>query len=510
MQLRKFRLVTFVSGVTVAAAVAGGVWLWNAPYARAWEMKETATEARAQLEKAPDLSSAFREVARAVEPSVVSISVHKTVKMTPSEFPFDNPLLRRFFGGQENGGAPDLTPMPGEGRQSRGFEQIGMGSGVIVDAGNGVGYILTNNHVARGATQLDITLADGRKITNGKVVGTDPKTDLALVEIKAENLMPAEWGSSDQLQQGDRVMAFGSPFGYVGSMTHGIVSGLHRQSGILGRSGYEDFIQTDAPINPGNSGGPLVDMHGRIVGINTAITSSSGGFEGIGFAIPADEARHVYTVLKEHGKVVRGWLGVEITDVTKSTDEARSSGYTGDKGVLVTGVLRDAPATGRLMAGDVITQFDGKAINNSMQLREAVARTSPGSEATFQITRDGKSMDVRMKIGEQGGTATVATANESGSTENLGMRLTDPKADDLQKYDLSGESGALVATVEPGSIAARMGVEPGSLITQVGNKKTTDAAEASAALSKVDLSKGVRLFIVDREGTRMLFMQSNG
>ena len=182
----------------------------------------------------------------------------------------------------------------------------------------GSGFILTNNHVAGGATELTVTLSDGRVIKGNdvKVLGADAKTDLAVVKIKADHLIPAQWGDSDKLERGDWVMAFGSPFGYVGSMTHGIVSALHRQAGILAaQQGYENFIQVDAPINPGNSGGPLINIHGEVVGINTAIASRSGGFQGIGFAIPSNQAKFVYAGLKDHGKITRGWLGVSISDV---------------------------------------------------------------------------------------------------------------------------------------------------------------------------------------------------
>src|SRR5207237_5465642 len=183
-------------------------------------------------------------------------------------------------------GHPDVPPGFGETPE----EQIGQGSGVIIEADGSVGYILTNNHVAGGAEELSITLSDGREISKAKVLGTDAKSDLAVVRIEADHLIPAKWGNSDELEQGDIVMAFGSPFGYVGSMSHGIVSALNRQAGLLGQYGYENLIQTDAPINPGNSGGPLVDMHGNVIGVNTAIATRSGGLQGIRFAIPANHA----------------------------------------------------------------------------------------------------------------------------------------------------------------------------------------------------------------------------
>ena len=179
---------------------------------------------------------------------------------------------------------------------------------MILDVADGYGYILTNNHVAGGASSMVVTLSDGRIIKDATLVGADPKTDLAVVKIKADHLIAAKWGDSKELEPGDEILAFGSPFGYVGSMTHGIVSALHRQAHILGPAGYENFIQVDAPINPGNSGGPLVDLRGDVVGINAAIATVSGGFQGIGFAIPTEEARPIYEQLRTTGKIVRGWL----------------------------------------------------------------------------------------------------------------------------------------------------------------------------------------------------------
>jgi serine protease Do len=503
MNFRKSRAALWIASAVLTTGLAGGSWVWSVQPARA---AQAVAEARQELSSLPDLSSVFKKVAGAVEPSVVNINVRKTVRMTSSAFPNED-LFRRFFNDKDAFGN---MPSPGDRGQSRKYEQIGTGSGVIMDVGNGVGYILTNNHVAGGADTLEVTLSDGRKITDARVVGTDPKTDLAVVEIKASNLIPAKWGDSSKLQQGDWVMAFGSPFGYIGSMTHGIVSGLHRQAGILGQYGYEDFIQTDAPINPGNSGGPLVDMHGNVVGVNTAIASASGGFQGIGFAIPADEAQHVYTLLKEHGKVVRGWLGVQIMDVSRSPAEAKSTGYDGKDGVLVRGVLRESPAIDKLAAGDVITSVNGKAVKDSTQLRECVAQATPGDEGTFHVIRDGKALDIRVKLGEQPGSEGSVAAVDGNHAGKLGMDLAAPTDDAVRKYGMSSHNGAMVTAVEPGSIAAKAGVQAGDVITRIGNQDIKSTADASEALKKVDVKKGVRLLIVNREGSEMLFMQSNG
>lgn len=263
--------------VLVLAAIGGGGFMFgtgvvrDAQFAHAQQQVETS---RNQLARAEDLASVFRNVGKAVEPSVVNIQVSKTVKGVSRSLPFDDDTLRRFFPDKNGDGEPDLPEGFGGGGDGEGggggFDRIGTGSGVIMEVNGSEAFILTNNHVAGDADEMTVTLADGRALKNGKVVGADPKTDLAVVKIQADRLIAAKWGDSSKLQKGDWVMAFGSPFGYIGSMTHGIVSALNRDVGILRSTmGYENFIQVDAPINPGNSGGPLVDVQGNVIGINT-------------------------------------------------------------------------------------------------------------------------------------------------------------------------------------------------------------------------------------------------
>src|SRR5690606_33573700 len=307
-RLRSPLTTTLLTVALVAGGYFGGGWLLRtAQFARAQEQVQATREQLAQVD---DLASVFRHVGKAIEPSVVNIRVIKEVPGIRSRIPLDDEMLRRFFPDHDGDGEPDLPEgfrMP----DSEPFRQMGNGSGVIMDVVNGEAYILTNNHVAGGPEEMVITLYDGRKSEEAELIGADPKTDLAVVKIKASNVIAAPWGNSDELQKGDWILAFGSPFGYVGSMTHGIVSALNRDNvGILGAGGYEDFIQVDAPINPGNSGGPLVNIRGQVVGINTAIASRTGGFQGIGFAIPSNQAKMVYTQLRETGKVTRGWLGI--------------------------------------------------------------------------------------------------------------------------------------------------------------------------------------------------------
>jgi serine protease Do len=448
---------------------------------------------------------------------VVNIRVRKTIKESRSLFPEDQ--LRRFF--QQHGGEMPFDFNGDNGEQE--MEEIGTGSGVIMDADGGYGYILTNNHVAGGASEMEITLSDGRRISGHdvKLMGSDAKRDLAVVKIKADRLIPAKWGDSDELEKGDWVMAFGSPFGYVGSMTHGIVSALNRNQVIPDKEDYENFIQVDAPINPGNSGGPLVNMHGEVVGINTAIATVSGGFQGIGFAIPSNEAKVVYAALREHGKVVRGWLGVSIESVSDDADTAKYFGYQGDTGVLVEKTIPDTPASGKLRQGDVIVGFNGRPVTDVSELRNRVADTEPNSVVTLRVFRDQKEQDVRITLGEQpedvtmlghgGGVGPGESQDESAqSPEAFGMTLKTLDSDTAASLGISDvKSGAVITDVANGSAAAEAGLRKGFVITEIGRTPIHNAQEAAELLNKMDPSKGAPLYVVTREGSRFVFLKGD-
>jgi serine protease Do len=444
---------------------------------------------------------------------VVNISVTKKMTSSPHaggrmrNLPFDKDQLRRFFPDRDGDGQPDI---PDFDAPEDAPELHGTGSGVIMEASDGIGYILTNNHVAGDASQFEITLSDGRKFTKASLVGADKKTDLAVVKIEADRLIPAKWGNSDDLQKGDWVMAFGSPFGYIGSMTHGIVSALNRTGvGILNRQGYENFIQVDAPINPGNSGGPLVNVRGEVVGINTAIASRTGTFSGIGFAIPSDMAKFVYQSLKATGKVSRGWLGVSISDVSADPPKAQSFGYKGEHGVLVEQVVPNTPATGKLQPGDIILAIDGKHVETVQQLRNQVAATPPNTEIKLTVFRDGKEEPVALKLGEQPENvlaSNVPAHNNGGNgmpdaeAGKIGLRLANPNDELLKKWDLADvKSGAVVTAVERNSLAAKAGINPGDVITKVGGTDVKDAQAATDALAKVNVQKGVRLYVTTKD-----------
>jgi len=500
----------------LALAAGAGFFGFNAfeswQFARAEAQVEATREQLAQVESLADV---FRDVGKVIQPSVVNIDVKKS---SPGgrQLPFDLDQLRPFLPDRDGDGQPDLPEGFGEG--DGGPEQFGTGSGVIMEVNGSTGYIVTNNHVAGGATEMEITLSDGRVIKNGKVLGTDAKTDMAVIQIDADRLIAAQWGNSDELQEGDWILAFGSPFGYVGSMTHGIVSALNRDVGILrSQQGYENFIQVDAPINPGNSGGPLVSVRGEVVGINTAIASRSGGWQGIGFAVPSNQAKFVYQSLKDQGRVVRGWLGVEIASVDDLPEEARAIGYEGEHGVIVKSTFNNTPAFGKLQPSDIVTKLNGRDLKDVRELRNAVAATAPGTDISLTVFRDGKEQDVKITIGEQpddlmaaarGGRGTQPKTAEA-SVESLGIRLSTLNDELAKKYELSHvESGAVVTQVAPNSIAARAGLETGAVITKVDGKSVSNADEATAAISKGDLKKGIGLFVTSKDASRFVFVRS--
>ena len=514
-----------VAGLTLGVALTtawfvGGNLVRDVQFARAEQQVQAS---RAQISNVQDMASVFKAVGKAVEPSVVNIEVRKTVKNPVRRFHGgDDDLLRRFFrdrnGPDAQPDAPDAPNMPDMPDMPDEFQQQGTGSGTIMETDGSTAYILTNNHVAGGASEMTVTLSDGREIHDAKLVGADPKSDLAVVRIQAEHLIPAKWGDSDKLEKGDIILAFGSPFGYVGSMTHGIVSALNRQAGIISSGfAYENFIQVDAPINPGNSGGPLVDLQGELVGVNTAIASRSGGFQGIGFAIPSNQARFVYDSIKEKGKVVRGWLGVGIKDVSKFPDEAAAQGWKDHTGVIVEQLMNNTPATGKLQPGDIITAINGKKVDTMQELRNMIAKTAPGSEVKLSVFRDNKMQDVSVKLGEQPEDwRTVASAQEGGqrgdnassSADALGLMLASAWAELAHRYRLDeGVQGAIITSVKPGSAAQLAGLRAGDVVTRVENTNVASPDDFNNALSKRDLKKGIKLYVTNREGTRFAFIK---
>jgi serine protease Do len=512
---RRALAVLALSGASLVAWFGVNSLVADVRFARATQEVESN---RTELAKVQDLGNVYRQVAKVVEPSVVKIDVRKTVRGGNRRLQLIPPEWRGLLPDTDGDGEPDLSPS-----QEDEMLQLGEGSGVIMEVDGQTAYVLTNNHVASGATDMRVTLADGREIDDAKLIGTDPKSDLAVIRITADRVIPARWGNSDYLEKGDLICAFGSPFGYVGSMTHGIVSALNRERvGIQGSEiAYENFIQVDAPINPGNSGGPLVNMKGEVVGINTAIASRTGVFNGIGFAIPSKMAKPVYEQLRDKGKVVRGWLGVEIHGVGEADyrEEARSTGYTGDRGVIVSRVMAGAPSSGKLHPGDIITHLNGKEVESRSQLRNEIALIAPGTDVNLSVFREGKTTEVVVKIGEQPadllaranpGTSEQPANDGTASAENLGVKLATPNDELLERFGMGNTvaQGAIVTHVSPGSPAHRAGVREGDIITRIGNERIKNAQSAATALSKNDLTKGVRLYVTSKDGDRFVFVKS--
>jgi serine protease Do len=371
-----------------------------------------------------------------------------------------------------------------------------LGSGVIVTED---GYILTNNHVVDGADEIKVALADEKTVLNAKVVGKDPQTDIAVLKVENGKLPAITLGDSDKVEVGDLVLAIGNPFGVGQTVTAGIVSAKGR--GGMGIVDYEDFIQTDASINPGNSGGALVDAEGRLVGINTAILSRSGGNQGVGFAVPINLARYVMDRLIVDGKVTRGYLGVLIQPVTDAL--AKEFKLKDAQGALVGEVTAKSPAAeAGLKEGDVIIEFNGKKVTDSRHLRLMVAQTAPGSKVTLKIVRDGKEQTLSAKLGElpTEGLARTGGWNLPGRRGDAlrGVDLGNPDARTRRQFELPLDvQGAVVLSVAPDSPAAGV-LQPGDVIVEINRQRVTNADEAFEAAQK---ARGQRLLLrVWRDG----------
>jgi serine protease Do len=432
----------------------------------------------------------FVEIAKSVKPAVVNIAATRTGKSGegPHGSPLDDPFFRKFFGDEFfKRDAPQREP-----------RERGQGSGVIVDAN---GLIVTNNHVVNKADEIRVFLSDKREF-KGKLIGTDAKTDIAIVKIEATGLSTIPWADSDQLEVGEYVLAVGSPFGLTQTVTMGIVSAVGRAS--MGIAEYEDFIQTDAAINPGNSGGALVNVRGELVGINTAIFSQSGGNMGIGFAVPSNLSRAVMDQLVRTGKVVRGWLGVAIQDLTPEL--ASQFGITETKGVLVSDVMEESPAKkAGFERADVIVEYDGKPMDSPTHLRNAVAQTPIGKKVSVKLIRDKKSKTIDVTIVEQpkslgqpGSEENRESAAPIGPLSDLDVReLTE---DLTARYGLKAtERGVVVVGVKSGSVAEEMGVREGDVILEVNRKSVSSLKSYERAASGLAKDQAV-LLLLKRKG----------
>ena len=438
-------------------------------------------------------------VVKKVAPSVVNIYSTKTLRQAPEWLPFfEDPFFRRFFG-------MPFDNLPRERREQS------LGSGVIVTED---GYILTNNHVVEGAEEIKVALADEKKtVYDAKLIGADPQTDIAVIKVEASGLPAITLSDSDTLEVGDTVLAIGNPFGVGQAVTTGIVSAKGR--GGMGIVDYEDFIQTDAPINPGNSGGALVDLEGRLVGINQSIASPIRAYVGIGFAVPINLARLVMERLVTEGKVTRGYLGVIIQAVTPEL--AREFKLPENTGALVGEVTKDSPAEAAgLKEGDVIVEFNGKKVNDSRHLRLMVAHTVPGTRANLKIIRDGKEETLTVKIGELPAEGLARTqGGRSGGLRRSqepdlldGVTVDDIDAPARRQYNLPPQlQGALVVEVDPTSPAAAAGLRPGDVILEINRQRVTNADEA-VRLSEKIRGRSVLLRIWSQGGSRYVLVQA--
>jgi serine protease Do len=364
--------------------------------------------------------------------------------------------------------------------------------------------------VVRGADEVTVTLADEREL-RAKFVGGDAKTDLAVLKIEASNLHPARLGNSDDMKVGQWVLAIGCPFGLEQTVTAGIISARGRVVGII-EGGYEDFLQTDAAINPGNSGGPLVNLQGEVIGINSAIESRTGGFMGIGFAIPTNLARNVMDSLIKDGKVVRGFLGATIQPLDEGL--AGSFGFRGTKAVLIGNVFADSPAEkAGLREGDIVTELNGRAVETVSQLRNGIAALPPKSSAELTVFRDGKTQRIRVVVGElTGQEAELAQGSaERASSQELGITVVPLTRQLADQIGHTGElEGVVVTQVEPGSLAENADIRPGDIVMGVGDTAVTGMDGYREALRGFDPKQGARLQLV-RDGIRLfVFVRSAG
>ncbi len=480
IRFRQWRVAAIAGGLAFGIGIIG-----MAAEAAPLVESAPAREARPILVSTGVLPSndALVAVAERATASVVNIASSRKVAIGEPFSPFyGDPFWRRFFG-EEFG-------QRGPRREEREF---GEGSGVIVSSD---GYIMTNNHVVEGAEELTVVLPDKRRF-KAKIVGTDPRTDLALVKIDATGLSILPWGDSSKLRVGELVLAVGSPFGLTQTVTMGIVSAVGRAN--MGIVDYEDFIQTDAAINPGNSGGALVNLKGELIGIPSAIFSQTGGYMGIGFAIPSNMAKSVMASLQKHGKVIRGWIGVSIQELTPEL--AKEFGAKDVKGVLVSDVLEDGPAAkAKLERGDIITAYEGKPVTNPTQLRTMVAETAPGTTVTITVSRDNRTRDVKLTVGELPEEVARGAGGVEGEHALAGV-VVEPAPRDRSGRKIGG---VLVVEVDPESPAALAGLRPGDVIREINRKPVKSVEDFERLAGRLRPKERVLLLVTRGNATIFL------
>jgi serine protease Do len=471
-------LMGLVVGAGLGSWGAGAVDLAKPPHAPRARVQGPVVPAAL-----PVPSGSFSQVAEAVAPAVVNINTvtRGPAGRTPIEEFFGEEFFRRFFG---------ETP-------EREQLQRSLGSGVIVDPS---GIVLTNAHVVERASEIEVVTSDGKK-HKAKLVGVDRRTDLAVLRLQGGGSYPAATlGDSEKIKVGDWVLAIGSPFGLQQTVTAGIISAKGR---AIGQGGpFDDFIQTDAAINPGNSGGPLVNMSGEVIGINSAILSRSGGNVGIGFSIPANMAKQIYTELAAKGRVTRGWLGVSIQPLTPEL--ANGFGLKDVKGVLISDVVQDSPADkAGIAAGDIITEFDKKKVDTPQDLQKVVANTPPGKGVPIKVWRDKTEKTLEIKIGDTPDD-NVALKSTNKSKSLLGLEVRPLTPDIARQLNLRAQEGVLVFSVEEDSPAGEAGLQRGDVIREVNRQRVRNVQDFERATK--DVKEGDRVTVLLQRGQQSLYV----
>ncbi len=441
-----------------------------------------------------------------VQKAVVHIKVEKIVRGSESRS-FNNPMdlyndefFRRFF--------PELNPPKNNEKQNqpnREFRQRGMGSGSIIDS---QGYILTNHHVVGVADRIIVVMYDGEE-KDAKIVGTDPESDIAVIKIEGDGLPVLPMGDSETTLVGEDVIAVGNPFGLIQTVTYGIVSAKGRSN--VGINEYENFIQTDAAINPGNSGGPLVNLRGEIVGVNSAIFSQSGGYQGIGFAVPINMASKIMRDLIDKGSVSRGWLGVGIQDV--SQDLVKAFKLKNTKGCLITAVMENTPAQkAGMLKGDVVVSINEKLIQNSNHLRNEIANAGAFTEIDLELIREGRSLKIKLKLDERPQKVSKVKIKPQQTPvveqlEFLGMTVESLTDDKAKKLGVKPGNGVLISKIIPGSPAENAGLRKNMIIQEVERKAVSNFEIFKKIVNDLDTGKGILLLVTTSGGSRYIFVE---
>lgn len=457
---------------------------------------DTSTALKSLMEE----SRAQADIVEAVQNAVVHIKVERIIKAGSRGNMYNNPFdlfrnspFEHFF--------PEYRNMPDQNRQPREFRQQGSGSGTIIDK---EGHILTNNHVVGEADKITVSLLDGREF-DAEVIGTDPLTDIAVIKIDADNLTVLPMGDSDAIRIGETVIAIGNPFGLSHTVTMGIISAKGRSN--MDIADYEDFIQTDAAINPGNSGGPLINLEGRIIGVNTAIFSRTGGYQGIGFAVPINMAANVMDQLIKKGEVTRGWLGIYLQDITNELKEAMNLEDT--RGALISQVAEGSPAEkGGLKRGDVIIKFEGKAVEDAEHLKNLVGMELPGEKVFIEVSRKGEMKALTVTLGNRS-TQSFAQGGTYGFADPLGVKVQEITPDLARQFGYQRVvDGVIITDVAPNSPAAGAGLQPGLLILEVNYRDITNMDSFNKAMENADIDRGILLLIGSQRGAQYIIVKS--